>query len=102
MEYFIRLERKLLEQIKLQPYRRKGQELLQSFEAASCCPADPPNTNAVFVAMDFEGTMHHKGIDECGIAELDADAILSESGHASIQASNFGLKACRDRRFVFG
>lgn len=101
MESFVRLESRLIQQARVQPYRASGQALLESFGVAAANEPFPAGPNVLFVSIDFEGRLHHKGINEFGLATFDVSSFLSGSG-APIETTNFALVRHRHRKYMFG
>ena len=46
----------------------------------------------VFVLVDFEATLSHKGMEELGMAKLDANLALPTSGSSHMGMSTFALE----------
>ena len=60
MEAFMRLEEKMLRQMRTFPYRLSAQASLESFAATMAGELATVDLNIVFISLDFEGTLDDK------------------------------------------
>ncbi|KAI5357500.1 Putative ribonuclease H-like superfamily [Septoria linicola] len=88
--------------VRMMPYQQAGDISLQEFAAAFGSNPSSPDTDIVLLAMDFEGTTIHKGINEVGLASISSAAARSYSSSLPTRASNFALKNHRRRKFMHG
>lgn len=79
MQAFVKLEERLLRQMRILPYRLSAQASLESFAATMATELSTVDLDldTVFISLDFEGALDDKGINEFGLAKLDTLSILS-------------------------
>lgn len=104
MEAFVRMERRLVARMRVEPYRCAGSEVIKSLGAALSGCALQEHPNVVFMALDFEGMGAKSGIgiSEIGIAKLQSCQIWPMRGDKRIACFNYVLKKHKNRKFMFG
>ena len=102
MEAFVRMERKLLWQIRLEGYHQRGAQAMRSFGAAITGNKSTEESNFVFTSLDFEGSTAKWGITEIGMATISCHQILSPDNDEGITGFNFALAKHKTRKFLFG
>lgn len=108
MEYFKKLEERMLRQARERPHRLRGQAALTRLMTALTDtgsrqrPTD--DTDFVFVAIDFEGTTQQdRRINEFGAAKLDTRFLFPDDAEPlCIETSHFAFAKHRTRKFRFG
>ncbi|SMR51221.1 unnamed protein product [Zymoseptoria tritici ST99CH_1E4] len=97
MAAFAKLLTKLLERAAHRTYSDRGQQAGSSLTHSMTSIGVPP-PEVVFLAIDFEGEVHIRGITEFGLARLDPQNLQS-----GIQCMDFALSSKRSRgKFLFG
>jgi hypothetical protein len=102
MQYFVKQERKLLSQIRVEPYLAAGKVAMESFGAALTGEHAMEHTKITFVSIDFEGTVVHKGITEFGLAMINLGHAPSSHEHRHINSVNYKVKNRGKPKFMFG
>ena len=103
MEAFVKFERRLQEQYRFHPYFTSGRALLSSLGTAIKGDLPTTSSSVILVAIDFERVPGVKcGLNEFGIATINAGSLFPGSDSPEIPTENFALKNHRNRKFRFG
>jgi hypothetical protein len=101
MQNFLKIERKLLWQMRTDPYIRAGRTAIESFGAAFTGENPVDQAHYTFALIDFEGIVP-QDIAEFGLVTLDAADVLSSRGRPNICCVNYKVKTRGKPKFMFG
>lgn len=102
MQAFVKMEHKLLWQMRLESYTQSGAQAIKSLGAALTGDTfTARQADLVFVSLDFEGSLHQSKISELGVAQIASHQLLSQDS-SGIAGFNFALAKHRNRKFMFG
>ena len=102
MQFFVKQERRLLMQMRFEPYVAAGRAAILALGAALTEKPSVEQKTCIFVSIDFEGTVIHKGATEFGVAILNAGHALFSDEKRSINCVNYKVKNRGKPSFMFG